>query len=190
MKWKRHFTLPNLFNDPSIASKFTLGSLVIARLAPQDYHRFHIPIDCTIGPSVSHDGALYTVNPIAINQNVDVYTENKRVCTLLDSPVFGTVAYVSVGATMVGSIHITSTQGQHAHKGDEHGYFAFGGSTILLLFEPDKIIFDQDLLVNSSKPIETLIKMGSRIGIAQSTPSVHHISPHISPHVSPFTHRV
>ncbi len=75
---------------------------------------------------------------------------------------------------MVGSIRITSREGDSAKKyvfshicaaliafrGDEHGYFAFGGSTILVLFEPDRIVFDKDLVVNSEKPIEVLCLVG------------------------------
>jgi len=162
----KHFNLANLLKSEILVEKFKNASLLIARLAPQDYHRFHIPIDCTIGPTVPFDGALYTVNPIAVNEHVDVYTENKRMVTLLESPIFGTVGYIAVGATMVGSIVLTSNQGDQVKKGDEHGYFAFGGSTILLLFQEGKIVFDEDLVVNSNKPIETLVKMGTRIGIS------------------------
>lgn len=162
----KNFNLNNLLKDEQLAAKFAGGSLVIARLAPQDYHRFHLPVDCIIGPTRSYDGALYTVNPIAIREEVDVYTENKRNLTLLNSTEFGTVGYVSVGATMVGSIRITSKENQAAKKGDEHGFFAFGGSTILLLFEPGRIVFDKDLIVNSEKPIETLVRMGEGIGLS------------------------
>jgi phosphatidylserine decarboxylase len=65
---------------------------------------------------------------------------------------------------MVGSIVHTAKEGQRVKKGDELGYFAFGGSTVLLFFLPGVIEFDADLLVNSNKPIETLIKMGDSIG--------------------------
>lgn len=51
-------------------------------------------------------------------------------------------------------------------KGDELGYFAFGGSTCLVLFKHGTISFDKDLMINSAKPIETLIKVGDRIGTA------------------------
>jgi phosphatidylserine decarboxylase len=162
----KNFNLQNLLRDDQLATKFNGGSLVIARLAPQDYHRFHLPVDCIIGTTKPIDGALYTVNPIAIREEIDVYTENKRNVTLLESSEFGQVVYISVGATMVGSIRITSKEGQKAKKGDEHGYFAFGGSTILLLFQPGKIVFDNDLLVNSAKPIETLVKMGEGLGLS------------------------
>ncbi|KYR01334.1 Phosphatidylserine decarboxylase proenzyme 2 precursor [Tieghemostelium lacteum] len=160
----KNFTVESLLGDKQLASQYTDGSLVIARLAPQDYHRFHIPVDGVIGSSKPIDGEYFTVNPIAIRENIDVYSENKRVVTKIDSKEFGQVLFVSVGATMVGSINLTTKEGQQIKKGDEHGYFAFGGSTILLLFKKNTIQFDNDLLVNSNKPIETLVKVGTSIG--------------------------
>ncbi|EFA86680.1 Phosphatidylserine decarboxylase proenzyme 2 precursor [Heterostelium album PN500] len=160
----KNFNLSSLLQDDVLASQFEGGSLVIARLAPQDYHRFHIPVDGIIGPTKPIDGDYYTVNPIAIKENIDVYTENKRAVTIIQSQCFDTVLFVSVGATMVGSINLTTHEGQTVKKGDEQGYFAFGGSTILLLFKKNTIEFDQDILVNSLKPIETLVKVGTSIG--------------------------
>ena len=81
---------------------------------------------------------------------------------MLESPVFGKVLYVSIGATMVGSIVITeSAVGSTMRKGDEHGYFAFGGSTILVVFQPNRVLFDSDLLDTSSRASESLVRMGS-----------------------------
>jgi len=162
----KHFSLQNLLLDDSLAAKYEGGSLVIARLAPQDYHRFHLPVDGVIGEPFPYEGHLFTVNPIAVREKIDVYTENKRIRTIIHSPAFGDVLYLAVGATMVGKIVLTSHPGATVKKGDEHGYFAFGGSTILLLFEKGSIKFDDDLVVNSLKPVETLIKMGDRIGVS------------------------
>lgn len=103
---------------------------------------------------------------MAVNTSVDVYTENKRVVCPIESPEFGLVTFVAIGATMVGSICFTTEPGQTLNKGDEHGYFAFGGSTVLLFFPPGSIQFDDDLLENSSKPLETLVKVGTSIGRA------------------------
>ena len=139
------------------------------RLAPQDYHRIHVPVDGTIGSAVGLGDAYYTVNPMAVRaKEFDVYTENKRLVTRIESSLYGTVLYIAVGATMVGSIQVTVNKDDQVKKGDEFGYFAFGGSTVLLLFEPGKIRWDDDLLRNSHKPLETLLVMGSQIGRAQS----------------------
>jgi hypothetical protein len=85
--------------------------------------------------SADVNGALFTVNPIAIRQDINVYTENKRVVSEIHTPSFGTVVLVAVGATIVGSIHHLVEPGSNVTKGDQHGYFAFGGSTILVLFQ-------------------------------------------------------
>lgn len=161
-----HFTLASLLQNADLAKRYEGGSLVIARLAPQDYHRFHVPCNGRLLPFTPIDGTYYTVNPVAINTSVDVYTENKRVVCPIESPEFGLVTFVAIGATMVGSIHFTTSAGQTVVKGDEHGYFAFGGSTVLVLIEPGRIEFDADLLANSAKPLETLVKMGVSLGRA------------------------
>lgn len=161
------FNLENLLGPqlaPELAARYASGSLVIARLAPQDYHRWHIPVNGRLGRRVKIAGALFTVNPYAINQNVNVYTQNKREVCELDSDEFGKVLVIAVGATMVGSINIISKDHAAVKKGDTHGYFAFGGSTVLLLFEPNRIVFDKDLLANSSKKIETLVRVNTSMG--------------------------
>jgi len=84
------------------------GSLVIGRLAPQDYHRWHCPVAGVLGPRTRIDGALFTVNPIAVNRTVDVFTENTRELYEVDTEQFGKVLLIAVGATMVGSIHLVA----------------------------------------------------------------------------------
>ena len=71
---------------------------------------------------------------------------------------------VEVGATMVGSIVQTYT-GNVVKKGDEKGYFKFGGSTVVLIFEKNRIRIDDDLLINTLNGYETAIKAGERIGV-------------------------
>ena len=161
----RQFSIANLLQDQEMAKLFDGGNLGIFRLAPQDYHRFHMPVDGIVGPTKAIEGAFYTVNPMAIRSAVDVYCENVRSVTYIDSPQFGKVAYVSVGAMMVGSIVITATKGQSLKRNDEFGYFQFGGSTVLLIFQKGAVEFDRDLLDNSEQHLETLVKVGTRIGV-------------------------
>jgi len=149
-----------------IAEQFVDGSLLISRLAPQDYHRFHIAVTGRIARRAEIDGALYTVNPTAINRHINVFVENKRVVNEVHTADFGTVMVIAVGATIVGSINFTVPVGGEVRKGQELGYFAFGGSTCLTLFQKDKIKFDEDLLRNTSLGLETLLKVGMRIGEA------------------------
>jgi len=144
---------------------------VIARLAPQDYHRFHCPVSGTITKITPIQGALYTVNPIAINQPINVYTENKRCVIEIDTgDRFGTVVMVPVGATMVGSYRLFERDGVELEEGAEvergqvGGEFRFGGSTVLLLFGKDTVVFDGDLSRHSNEQLETLMQVGDRIG--------------------------
>lgn len=160
-----NFNVTSLLKDEGLGKYFEGGSLVIARLAPQDYHRFHCPVDGVVTMNYHIPGTYYTVNPMAVRQKVDVYTENARTVTLIDSPQFGKVAFVSIGAMMVGSIVITTEIGAEVKRMSEIGYFAFGGSTIVLLFSKDaQLEFDKDLLANSKDQLETLIKVGESIG--------------------------
>lgn len=126
--------------------------------------RYHIPVKGTLSEPKPIDGEYYTVNPMAIRSQLDVYGENKRVVSTIESQEFGTVAYVAIGAMMVGSIVLTTQGGQKVERMDEHGYFAFGGSTIVVLFEPHSIKFDEDLVQSSKEQIEMLVKVGMRIG--------------------------
>ncbi|EHK26576.1 uncharacterized protein TRIVIDRAFT_77855 [Trichoderma virens Gv29-8] len=166
----REFNMKRLLGDayPDDVSRFENGALGIFRLAPQDYHRFHIPVDGVMGKPITIAGEYYTVNPMAIRSALDVYGENVRVLVPIDSEVHGRVMVICVGAMMVGSTVITRKEGERVSRAEELGYFAFGGSTILLLFEPGKMRFDDDLVDNSNGALETLIRVGMSIGHSPS----------------------
>ena len=72
--------------------------------------------------------------------------------------------YLEIGAFGVGSIVQTSAVGEHA-KQDEKGYFKFGGSTVILIFDDSKLKWDEDLLENTRRGYETLIKCGASIAV-------------------------
>ncbi|KAI0671294.1 phosphatidylserine decarboxylase-domain-containing protein [Trametes maxima] len=162
----REFSVGRLLGDAhrAEADKYIGGALCIFRLAPQDYHRFHSPVDGTVGPMTDIAGEYYTVNPQAIRTALDVYGENVRKIVPIDSPQFGRVMCVCIGAMMVGSIHTTVEEGQQVKRGQEFGYFAFGGSTIVVLFEKGAVEWDEDLLINGRACLETLVRVGMGIG--------------------------
>jgi phosphatidylserine decarboxylase len=155
----REFSVERLLGDayPEDAKRYKNGALGIFRLAPQDYHRFHIPVDGLLGEPKTIGGEYYTVNPMAIRSALDVYGENVRVLVPVDSVTHGRVMVVCVGAMMVGSTVITRQAGAKVSRAEELGYFKFGGSTIVLLFEPGMINFDSDLIKNSKSALETLV---------------------------------
>ncbi|KAF9461635.1 phosphatidylserine decarboxylase-domain-containing protein [Collybia nuda] len=162
----REFTVARLLGDSykGQAERYAGGALAIFRLAPQDYHRFHSPVEGTIGPMTYIAGEYYTVNPQAIRTSLDVYGENARKIVPIDSPHFGRVMAVCIGAMMVGSIKTTVQEGDYVHRGQEFGYFAFGGSTIVILFEKGALEWDEDLLINGRASLETLVRVGMGIG--------------------------
>lgn len=160
------FSFAELLGDEALAEKFAGGSMLISRLCPVDYHRFHFPVSGVPGESRLIDGWLYSVSPVALRRRLRYLIENKRVVTLVESPPFGTVAVVEVGATNVGSIQQSFVPGRAVQKGDEKGLFAFGGSCVITIFQSRRIRFDADLVSHSAQHVELYAKMGDRLGIA------------------------
>ena len=160
------FTLEEFFGSRELAKKYEGGVFLIVRLAPVDYHRFHFPSDGKISKSQLIDGYYYSVSTLAIKKNFRIFCENKREYSILETEKFGDIAMFEVGATMVGGIKQTYTPYSSVKKGEEKGYFFFGGSTCILVFEKDKVQIDKDLLENTKNGIETKVYMGEQIGIS------------------------
>ncbi|WP_294394566.1 phosphatidylserine decarboxylase [uncultured Clostridium sp.] len=159
------YSLKELINDHSIAEKYSEGVCMILRLCPTDYHRFHF-VDSGI-PTETHaiKGYYYSVNPIALNSVPKLFCENKREWSILHSDNFGDILTIEVGATCVGSIIQTYIPDKKVNKGDEKGYFKFGGSTTILFFEKDKIKIDSDILEQSKIGFECKVNCGEHIGV-------------------------
>lgn len=160
-----YYSLDDLFQDKNLASRYNAGTCLVIRLCPADYHRFHFPDDGTPLEFKRIGKLLYSVNPIALKGIPRLYCQNKRELTLFQSVNFGNIVMVEVGATCVGSIVQTYIPGRYVCRGEEKGYFKFGGSTVILFFEQGAVKIDEDLLLNTQKGIETKILMGERIGI-------------------------
>lgn len=160
------FNLETLLDDPILKEKYSGGSMIMARLCPTDYHRFHFPADCNPSKVKMINGWLYSVNPIAIKKDIHIFTENKRAITELETTQFGKILYLEIGATSVGSINQTYKPNQSYKKGDEKGYFSFGASSLILLFEHDRLIIDEDLLLATNQGFEIKCLMGQSMGKA------------------------
>merc|ERR1711900_38601 len=132
----------------------TQPSMVIFRLAPQDYHRFHYAVSGTIVDHYAIQGKLFSVNPAAINaDSYKVFQENQRYVTVIETANGKKVYAIPVGAAMVGSIVFekddgTSTvkKGDKVEAGGLHGKMRFGGSTVVYLFEDGVVDYDEDLM--------------------------------------------
>lgn len=155
--------LQRLLDSEEDALPYLHGSALVVRLAPYDYHRFHFPDSGTAAPARVTRGRYYIVNPLGLARVPGVFWRNKRAITRFDSDGFGRIAYLEIGGFTVGSIVETYTPGP-VDRGQEKGYFQFGGSTLVLLFEPGRVVFDDDLMEDSGRGIEVHVQAGARIG--------------------------
>ncbi|QXM06526.1 phosphatidylserine decarboxylase [Crassaminicella indica] len=158
------YTLEEFFHDKNMAQIYHNGVCIVIRLCPADYHRFHFPDSGVPYEAKNIKGMYYSVNPIALQRIAKVYCQNKRAITIFESDNFGEIVFAEVGATCVGSIIQTYTPKVHVHKGEEKGYFKFGGSTVVLFLKEGQLKVDEDILKNTQKGIETKVNMGERIG--------------------------
>lgn len=159
----RSFTLQELLRDP-IAEQFLDGICLIFRLAPIDYHRFCYVDDCVQSPVTVIRGYYRSVNPLAIWKMLPVFTENQHEFCVLQTRNFGDVVHIDVGATSVGRIVQHHRAGGTFQRGEEKGYFEFGGSTSILLLKAGAVVIDDDIAKASALGIESIVRYGERIG--------------------------
>ncbi|MBE7067552.1 MAG: phosphatidylserine decarboxylase [Ruminococcaceae bacterium] len=156
------YTVESILRDKELAAKYTGGWCVVVRLSVDNYHRYCYIDDGIVVGNRYIKGILHTVNPIA-TAIADVYKENSREYTVIQTKNFGTVTQIEVGATMVGRIVNYPVTGP-VTKGQEKGKFEFGGSTVVLLLQQDAAAISDDIIQNTLEGHETLVKMGENIG--------------------------
>lgn len=154
----------SLVNNEKYGKLFDGGPLVIARLCPVDYHRYHYPDHGKTIEAYGVKGNLHSVNPIALKRREDIFIKNERRVSILETENFGKIAYIEVGATCVGKIVQTFNEKKSFKKGDEKGYFLFGGSTVILCGEKGKWTPCSDILKNTEQGVETYIHLGDSLG--------------------------
>lgn len=156
------YTISDLVAGDDIADKYIGGQILIFRLTVDDYHRYCY-IDAGAKEYNKHiKGELHTVKPIA-SYYYDIYSRNSREYNIMHTENFGTVVQIEVGAMMVGKI-VNNEEACQMIRGKEKGRFEFGGSTIALLIEKGKVAIDEDIVHNSRNGLETIVKMGEKIG--------------------------
>jgi phosphatidylserine decarboxylase len=165
----QRFDLRRFLDDEMLAERYRDGAMLVSRLCPVDYHRFHFPCAGIPGETRLVNGWLYSVNPIALRRNAGYLVENKRAFCEIETEKFGKVLFAEIGATFVGGMAYTYAPGMPMGKGSERGYFRFGGSCTILLFEKNRIRFDNDLVENTGKYLETYARMGDQLGIAMES---------------------
>ncbi len=156
--------LSRLLGDEALAARFACGSAVLSRLCPTDYHRFHFPLAGECGAPRLINGALYSVNPIALSRRLGYLCENKRRITRVTRPDIGEYLFLEIGATNVGSIVDTCPPGSAVGRGAEKGYFRFGGSMTIIMFPEGVFSPSPDLAAQSAVGIELYARMGDAMG--------------------------
>jgi phosphatidylserine decarboxylase len=156
------YDISGILQDESLADKFIGGVCLIFRLTPDDYHRYHYIDDGEIVSWKRIAGVLHTVRPIS-NERYNVYAQNAREYTVLQTRNYGKVIQMEVGALFVGRITNNMTSGWF-QRGDEKGMFEFGGSTVVMLFQKGKVVIDDLIYTNTRGNKETIVRLGNRIG--------------------------
>ena len=155
------YSLGELLEDDELAKEYMNGYWMIFRLTVDDYHRYSFIDDGKIIKSKYIPGIFHTVNPIA-NDYYPIYKQNSRNYTIIDSKNFGMMIQMEVGAMMVGKI--VNHNKKYCLKGEEKGYFEFGGSTVIILLKENQVVIDNDIIENTNKNKETVVKLGETIG--------------------------
>lgn len=163
IKWANIRLLDLFGHDESLVKRFENGACCIVRLAPADYHRYHFPLAGVAGLTRIVPGRLHSVSPYALEQGIPVFCLNKRSLCELRVSSSSSILIMEVGALLVGSMNQTYEPGR-VEKGQEKGYFKFGGSTVILFFQKNSVVFDEDIIQRSSEGVETLVRMGEKIG--------------------------
>lgn len=156
------YTVADLIENESLANEYMGGLCLIFRLSVDDYHRYCYFDWCSKSENVFIKGVLHTVNPIVLDK-YNVYKKNCREYTVLETENFDKAVQIEVGAMLVGKIKNLHSEGIFS-RGEEKGMFEFGGSTIVLLLKKNVAIIDDDIIQNSKENVETIVKMGERIG--------------------------
>ena len=155
------YTIEELLKDKELAKEYIGGECLVFRLCVDDYHRYIYIDDGEVLKTKKINGVLHTVSPIS-DGKYKVYSQNSREWTLIKTKNFGNVIQMEVGAMCVGRIKNFSDK--EVTRGQEKGYFEFGGSTIIVFIKKDEVRIDQDIIDNSFVGIETVVKQGEQVG--------------------------
>jgi phosphatidylserine decarboxylase len=153
----------DLIGNDQVSKIFEGGSLLIARLCPVDYHRYHYPDNGKVLDHFRVPGAYDSVNPFALRYKNQIFIKNERYVSILQTENFGRLAYIEVGALCVGKIVQSHRWNKPFLRGEEKGFFLFGGSTVVLLGEKGAWKPSSDILNNTANGLETYLHLGAEV---------------------------
>lgn len=154
------YSISDILNDENLAAEYKNGTCLIFRLSVDDYHRYHYPDSGSLVVNKKIPGVLHTVR--SISDKYQVFSHNSREVNVLNTNHLGIITQIEVGALLVGKI--INHDHKEFEKGQEKGYFEFGGSTIVLLLKENTVIIDDDIIKYSQQRIETKVSAGEAIG--------------------------
>lgn len=157
-------SLATLLGSKELAKEFLGGWLFVFRLCPVDYHRFHFFDNGVASDSTLIQGALHSVNPVAQSEVPEVFLLNERRVCVFESENFGKALILEIGALGVGRIVQSYPSGMQITRGQEKGYFCFGGSTTVLLLKKNQIEPLPELIAKNQEGFEVLVRLGQVIG--------------------------
>ena len=156
----KDYTLKEILRDEKLEKEYKNGYFLVFRLSVDDYHRYIFIDNGVTIKERKINGKFHTVGPVAFKKH-KVFQENQREYSILKLENFGKIIQMEVGALMVGKI--VNHQVKKFKRGQEKGYFLFGGSTIVIIVKENIIQIDKDILKNSLNNIETKVKQGEVI---------------------------
>ena len=146
-------------NNSPYAERFIGGDIVDILLWFADYNHFHSPVSGTIVEIGEYSGS-YNYDFAHVDWYRDL-ARHKRLCYLIETEKFGMVAMIPVGCWGVGSCINLRTVGEYVEKGEELGHFGYGGSSILLVFEPGAVEFIPEITTEGQR-----VLVRSQIGVS------------------------
>lgn len=157
----KKYTVKDILRNDELANEYKNGYFIVFRLSVDDYHRYSFIDDGELLKEYKINGKFHTVGPVAFKRH-RVFQENQREYAVLNTENFGKIIQMEIGALMVGKI--VNHPVKHFKRGEEKGYFLFGGSTIVIMVKKNIVEIDKDILDNSALGIETKVKLFEVIG--------------------------
>lgn len=155
----------DLIGNEQVSKIFEGGPLLIARLCPVDYHRYHYPDNGKVLDHFRVPGIFDSVNPFALKYKNQIFIKNERYVSILQTENFGRLAFIEVGAICVGKIVQSHPWKKPFLRGEEKGYFLFGGSTVIVVGEKGAWKPSKDIIKNTSDGVETYLQLGQEVAI-------------------------
>ncbi len=161
------FTLTAFLDSNVLAQDYNGGTIIIVRIAPHHYHRFHAPCKGVYSPMDYISGKYESVNMISYMCGVPVLQQNERGIIKMQDTSFGQMLMIPVGALCVGRIKTTYAENTLCKKGADLGFFEFGGSTVVLVLQKDALEIDSRIRMSLENGNECEVRVGQRIAVSR-----------------------